>query len=387
MKITWSVPVWGERLDSSRGDLVRARGLIEALQVDGHDVRVVESVAMPGGGLVISAYRGVVRRVLPQRLALTLRDVGRWIQAQVHGRRVAAEAREQSAEVIIETQVNFAGSGALAARITGLPLVLDDCSPSSEEGVLGAGLPGLAHYVLKQQTQAASVVVVASHALGERLVEEGVPPDKLGIVPNGVDLAAYDGVDREAARKRLGLVNRCVFGFVGSFEPWHHVELLVEALARLVSDHSVHLLLVGDGPGRESALAASRHLGVSSHVTAVGAVKPAELPELVSSFDVGVLPGSNDYGHPMKLMEYAAAGLASVAPDLAAVREVVQDGVTGVLFPPGDVNALAMTLAWLVTDDRLRKCLGEYARTQVAVGASWTDRARALVSHVTPGAI
>jgi glycosyltransferase involved in cell wall biosynthesis len=112
----------------------------------------------------------------------------------------------------------------------------------------------------------------------------------------------------------------------------------------------------------------------------VGAVSSSEVPGLLSAFDVGVLPGSHDYGHPMKLVEYAAAGLASVAPDLASAREVLQHGVTGLLFPPGDVNALAATLARLATDEVLRQRLGAHARRQLAVGASWMDRARALVS-------
>ena len=267
-----------------------------------------------------------------------------------------------------------------------MPLILDDCSPSSEEVALGAGLPSLAHRILRQQTQEASVVVAPSRSVRDRLVEEGVPPDKVRIVPNGVDLAAFDGVDRAAARKRLGLANRCVFGFVGSFLPWHRVKLLVEALARVVRDHAVHLVLVGEGPELEGALAASRHLGVASCITAVGAVSPSEVPELTSSFDVGVLPGTLDYGNPMKLVEYAAAGLPSVGPDLASVREVLQDGVTGLLFPPGDVNALAIALSRLATDGTLRKSLGERAREQVAAGASWTIRARILVSYLNQDA-
>ncbi len=382
MRITWSVPVRGERVySSSRGDLVRARSLIEALRTEGHDVRVVEDAARAGARLRVSAYRNVVRRILPSRLALVLRDVGRWMHARPHAHRVAAEARKQDAEVIIETQVNFAGSGALAAQMTGLPLILDDCSPSSEEVDLGAGFPGLARRILRRQAEAASVVVAVSRAVRGRLIEEGVPGDKICIVPNGVDLAAYGGIDREAVRQRLGLAERCVLGFVGSFQPWHTVELLVKALGRLTNDHLVHLLLVGDGPELESALATAHRLSVSHRVTAFGPVPSSRVAELLVACDVGVLPGSNDYGHPMKLMEYAAAGLPSVAPDLGVVREVIQDGMTGLLFPPGDLDRLTTALTRLAADANLRRRLGECARNRVAVGASWTDRARALLAH------
>ena len=64
------------------------------------------------------------------------------------------------------------------------------------------------------------------------------------------------------------------------------------------------------------------------------------------------------------------------------MREIIQDGETGLLFPPGDENALVALLTRLIEDNDLRKRLGERARSQVTVGASWTDRARALVSHI-----
>lgn len=385
MRAVWSIPVRGERLDSSRGDLVRARYLIEALRAEGHEIHVVEDAARPGANITVSAYRGLVRRALPRRPGLILRDMGRCLHARAHGRRVAHEARVHKAEVIFETQVNFAASGALASRLTGLPLVLDDCGLSSEEVVLGAGLPSLARRVHRQQTRAASVVVTVSEALRRLLVEEdGVAPEKLRVVPNGVDPGAFESADRQATRARLGLGGKVVFGFVGSFQPWHQVELLVEAFADVAVELPSHLLLVGDGPGLEPALAAGRRLSVSGDITSTGAVPPPEVPALISSFDVGVMPASNDYGNPMKLMEYAAAGVASVAPDLAPIREVIRDGLTGLLFPPGDIGALRAALRRLATDASLRESLGERARREVASNASWAERARSLVSFVTP---
>jgi glycosyltransferase involved in cell wall biosynthesis len=385
VRAVWSIPVRGERLESSRGDLVRARYLIEALRAEGHEIHVVEDAARAGANITVSAYRGVVRRALPRRLGLILRDLGRCLHARAHGSHVAREAHVHKAEVIFETQVNFAASGALASRLTGLPLVLDDCGLSSEEVVLGAGLPPLARRAHRQLTRAASVVVTVSEELRRMLIEEdGVAPEKLRVVPNGIDPAAFESADRHATRARLGLGDMVVFGFVGSFQPWHQVELLVEAFADVVGELPSHLLLVGDGPGLEPALAAGRCLGVGGDITATGAVPPPAVAALISSFDVGVMPASNDYGNPMKLMEYAAAGLASVAPDLPPIREVIRDGLTGLLFPPGDVRALRAALKRLATDAPLRESLGERARREVAADASWADRARALVSFVTP---
>jgi glycosyltransferase involved in cell wall biosynthesis len=84
----------------------------------------------------------------------------------------------------------------------------------------------------------------------------------------------------------------------------------------------------------------------------------------------------------MKLMDYAAAGLPAVAPDLAPVREVVEDGVTGLLFPPDDVRALSLALRRLIRDPGMRRAMGERARG-VAENGSWRARARQLLSLVT----
>lgn len=380
MKITWSLPVRGERLESSRGDLVRARRLIERLRAEGHDLRVVEYATLPGASLAVSAYRRLVSRVIPRPLALILRDLGRWLESRRHARRVAWEARKQGADVILETQVGFAGSGASAARLTGLPFVLEDCSPSSEEAVLGCGLPGLAKRILRRQLAAASMVVVSTRALREILIQDGVPAKKLHVVPNGVDARAYSALDPEGVRERLGLSRQCVIGFVGSFQPWHATELVVHALAQLARWYPLHLVLVGDGPTRKSTLDAVRRLGLDSSVTAIPAVPPDRIPGLISAFHIGVLPGSNDYGHPVKLMEYAAAGIPSVAPDLPSVREVVQDGLSGLLFPPGDLGGLVAALALLIQEENLRTRLGDTARRTITAEASWSGRGRDLAS-------
>jgi len=151
-------------------------------------------------------------------------------------------------------------------------------------------------------------------------------------------------------------------------------------VAALPGGPPIHLLLVGDGPERPRVLAEAARRGLGPRLTAVGAVPPLAVAELVAACDIGALPASNDYGHPMKLLEYAAAGLPSVAPDLPPVREVVRDGETGLLFPEQDVRALTQALARLVRDEALRRRLGDRARAAAGLEASWRRRARALVA-------
>lgn len=382
MRIIWSLPVRGERLNSNRGDIIRAKCLIEAMRSEGHEVTIVEDAAQAISAFTVSTYRKIVKHILPSQIAFVLRDIGRWLQSRAHGKRVAEEALAKKAELIIETQVHFSCSGAVAVNLTGLPLILDDCSPISEESLFGVGLESLAKHTLAQQSSAASLIVVSSKKIAEMLAEEGINSDKIVIIPNGICPEDFTRIDRTAIRKRLGISNSCVVGYVGSFQPWHNVELLVKAFSQLINEYPIHLILIGDGQNLNSTMKLSQSLHVSNHITFLGEVDHSKVPELMSSFDIGVLPGSNAYGHPMKLFEYAAAGIPSIAPDLPPIREVVQDRETGLFFPPGDVNALTFQLSQLVKDNDLRKRLGEQARKRAASGVSWSDRARTILSQI-----
>ncbi len=389
MRITWSIPVWGQTLTSTRGDMVRARHLIAALRRQGHDVKVVErsgGESDAGTELMVKGYRGVVRRLLPEPAALALRDVSRYANSRAFGKRVAAEARAHRSDIIVETQINGAVSGAVAARMTGLPLVLDDCSPSCEEQEIGSGLPSVAHRVLMSQAKAATTVVATSRSVRDRLVREGLPAEKVRIVRNGVDLEAFDRADRTAIRERLGLADRCVVGFVGSFLDWHRVDLLIEAVSGVERRHALNVLLVGAGANLEPVLRQAAELGIADRVVSVGAVQPERVPAYIAAFDVGVLPDTLDYGNPMKLTEYAAASLPTVAPDRPSVREVVRRGKTGLLFAPGRSGAMAAALSRLAGDAELRQQLGSAGRQFVATNATWGALAGQLLDGVAGSA-
>ena len=385
MRIIWSLPVPGEPLGSGRGDLVRARSLIGALRSRGHEVVVVAAADRVTTATAVRSYREGVRRLLPQWGALGLRTLGRLALARAHARRVATEARTQRADLIVETQMHGVPSGARAAREAGMPLVLDDCSPPEEEVTLRTVLPGLVHRTFRQEAVAAAALTVSSKALARRLEFNGVPKEKMAVVPNGVTLEDFSVGDREATRQRMGLEGRFVVGFVGSFQPWHRVDLLLEAVAVQCTPTPIHLLLVGEGVGREAIEVHAVHLGIAERITTTGSLPSSEIPTVLAACDIGVLPGSNDYGQPMKLAEYAAAGLPAVAPNLAPVRESLQNGHTGLLFPPGDAQALSEIIACLARDAPLRTRLGKAARESVrertwANSATRMEKALAAVS-------
>lgn len=222
----------------------------------------------------------------------------------------------------------------------------------------------------------ADLVAVVSEVLRDDLMAAGVDARRIAVVPNAVDTALYrPELPSAELRVRLGLSDRLVIGFIGTFGPWHGVELLVDAFARLLAADPVRrdrwaLLLVGDGAHMETVrFEVARH-GLGGSVVTTGLVPQDDGPAHLACFDIAVAPtvpnpdGSAFFGSPTKLFEYLAMGRPIVASAIGQVTEIITDGETGLLVPAGDADALAEALARLAADPLLRARLGSAARAE-----------------------
>jgi glycosyltransferase involved in cell wall biosynthesis len=175
-------------------------------------------------------------------------------------------------------------------------------------------------------------------------------------------------------------------------KPWHGLDVLVEAFARLhARAPDARLLLVGDGPARAAVCAdlSARGLGGALHCT--GAVAPDAVPGLLTSLDVAVAPypdsgGGSFYFSPLKVYEYLAAGRAVVASRVGQLEAVIQHDVNGLLCPPGDPAALAAALEQLRSEPAVRARLGQAARANVLRRHTW-DAVAARVLELAAAAV
>ena len=138
----------------------------------------------------------------------------------------------------------------------------------------------------------ADLVIAVSDLLRHHLQEAGVRPGRIQILPNAVDTSLFrTDLDGELVRKRFHLGGRFVVGFLGTFKQWHGVDLLVEAFQRLHQvDPDMHLLLVGDGPLRESLQQKIRQATLEHAVTLAGKVAHQEVPLYLAAMNVAVAP-------------------------------------------------------------------------------------------------
>ena len=380
MKVLYAMAHSSDRLaDERAGHVVRPRQLLTALQELGHSTSVLEAAAGTGAqGAARSYWR--VRDALPDGAALVLRDTARVVQNERFGRRLLRHVAADRPDVLLETQVAFSTAGAEVAAATGVPLLLDDVSPASEdEGVYDVRLRRLARRRRTRALRVASLAVVTSERLREELLAEGVPGAKVVVVPNAVPPAALTPDPRAPElRAELGFgPEAVVVAYVGSFQPFHRVALLVEALARPDVPAEVHALAVGDGDQRREVEDLATSLGVRHRVRFTGRVPSDQVGTYLQVADVAVLPATAPYTNPMKLYDYLASGRPVVAPDQRAVTDLLGDAPAS-LFTPDSAAALAASVTELARDRERRQGMGA-AALEAAHAHTWTHRAAQLV--------
>ena len=248
--------------------------------------------------------------------------------------------------------------------------------------------------MLDEKIRAARFVVTISE-MNRRLIAGWygrAAEAKTVVIHCGVDPAIFapptDAADSAAAQGAAseGATIVCV----ASLQPQKGQAVLIDA-ARLLRDRGrqVRSVLVGEGDERPALEARIRENGLSDVVALVGSQPRDRVAALVRSADVVVQPSvvlasGKTEGIPVALMEAMAAERAVVASSLSGIPELVVDGETGVLVPPGDATALASAIESLLDDPERRRALGHAARARVLAGfdlhrttAELADRFRA----------
>jgi glycosyltransferase involved in cell wall biosynthesis len=197
-------------------------------------------------------------------------------------------------------------------------------------------------------------------------------------VPNGVDADRFcPGSGGEDLRERMGLGADPVILYVGTFRVRKGIHHLMVAFERILRDFPrARLLIVGGGRGYEPSLRSlGRDLGLQHNLILAGPVENRDLPPYYDAADCVAVPSLFE-GMPLVVLEAMASARPVVASRVGGIPDVIEDGVTGHLVPPGDTDALARSILGVLSDPEGAHRMGELAREHVRDRHGWDRIAR-----------
>ena len=229
--------------------------------------------------------------------------------------------------------------------------------------------------VLTKNLLAAEDLCSTSQAMADQTHEVArAKLPSIHVTPFGVDLDKFKPTDNPEGFSEKDTV---VIGTVKKLEDKYGVDILLRSFARSRKlmqtrgdERSLRLLIVGDGPNRESLEELSQHLGVCDVTTFVGAVPHSEVPNYLAKLDIYVA-ASRYESFGVAIIEASACGKPVIVSDVGGLPEVVRHRETGFVFPEDEVDSFARAMEMLVKNPEKRKEMGENGRSYVAARYSW----------------
>lgn len=295
------------------------------------------------------------------------------------------------ADVLIFRKHDFNVGPFWTGKATGIPVVLEINSLRSLEIKLRrqwAVARWPTRLVENFTITSADAIFTVSKPIFDKIrpLVDGKP---LRVVQNGVDCEYFDPrkYSKTEAKKKLGLENKTVIGYVGSFMPWHDLDTTIATLSVLRGvDVNYHLVLIGHGVDYERIQKKVADKRLKEAVTFIGGVPHKEIGPFLAAFDFALMsyPCIGDfYFSPLKMFEYLAMGLTVVATNIGQIGEIITHGKNGILVdnPTPENFAKAIRLG-----TRNQKKISFQARKLVTENYSW-DRNTEKIIEIAQRAI
>jgi len=308
-----------------------------------------------------------------------------WREIGAFARRIGSVARMWQPDVLHAHSPALGGLAALrAGRKLGLPVVYEirafweDAAAGNGTGSEGSLRYRLTRALEDRVLQGADAIVTICQGLRNDLIGRGNAPERITIMPNGVDLALFGQplVRDVAFAQSLGLGSGPVIGFLGSFYPYEGLDDLIAAMPTILAARAdARLLLVGGGPAEADLRAQAAASSAAAAIYFAGRVPHHEVGRYYALVDVVCYPRKamrlTDLVTPLKPLEAMAQGKLVAASAVGGHRELIEDGVTGTLFPANDPAGLAAVMAALLADTGQWDERRSVARAHVGRAHDW----------------
>jgi glycosyltransferase involved in cell wall biosynthesis len=242
-----------------------------------------------------------------------------------------------------------------------------------------------ARQIERLQIQYPSKVYVVSSALKEYYSRYVTFTEKIIVAPNSVNIKNLK-ISQELKKQiilRYSLQGKTIIGFVGSMFPYHGVDILIKAFSEINRNRKdTVLLIVGDGAILPDLMQFALQLKVEKHIVFTGAIPHSDVFSYIDLMDITVMAKSNWYGSPVKIFEYGAMKKAIVAPDIAPIRDVMENEKDGLLVNP-DHSELATAIERLINDMGLRKKMALEFHEKIIENYTWDKFVQGLIGSIS----
>jgi glycosyltransferase involved in cell wall biosynthesis len=343
------------------GPAIHVLLLSSRLRALGHETILVKGTEAPSEGDMLHLARDLeVRPVVVPQLG---REIRWWDDAVAFWKLLLLIRRERPD--IVHTHTAKAGMlGRVAAWLAGVPLVVHTFHGHVFHGYFSPWRTRLFVAIERWLARRTHRLVAVSARVRDEVLAHGVGrPDRFHVLPVGLDLGRFAECDpqRGELRAELGLApDAPLVGIVARLVPIKRHELFLTAAAAVARQVTAcRFLVVGDGERRHVLEHLARELGIADRVLFLGWRR--DLERIYADLDVAVLTSANE-GSPVSLIEAMASGVPVVGPRVGGVPDVIDDGTTGMIAPPGDADAVAARILRLLGDVELRRKMGAAAR-------------------------
>ena len=223
----------------------------------------------------------------------------------------------------------------------------------------------------------ADKVTVICEGLKNDLIGRGISPQKIEVIPNGVDSEEFQPVERDLdLARQLNLQGCIVFGYIGTFFLFEGLELLIQAAKQATTDNKdMRFLIVGGGRQEDVLKKMAKELEVEDKVIFVGRIKHDSIKRYYSVIDAFVYPRVSkritELVTPLKPLESMAMGKLVLGSDVGGIKELVSDGENGVLFEKENVNSLVEKIHYIARNFDSLDQIRENARKYVIAERNW----------------
>ncbi len=366
---------------------IHIKEMVSAFRLLGHKVKVIGPVGEVAENKVskkVSLLSRLKSRVPP--LFYEILEVAYNVYGYLIMRK---EILREKPDFIYDRYMIFNASCVLIGKRYGIPVFLEVNAPLAleryEQPDEKLYLKRLAFFLEKWICSNSFRTIAVSTPLKNYLVSIGVPDKRILVMPNGVDPEKFKpkGEKNEELLRKCGFCEEdIIIGFLGILRPWHGIEILLDAFRQAAMQiKNLKLLIIGDGPIRFEIEQRIQRLGIHEKVYISGTIPHTIVPHYVNLFDIAISPKATFYSSPMKILEYMALRKAVIAPNTKNIRDILTNGVDGLLFSGSHHEELKKCIIKLAQNLGLRRKLGEAARKKIIEKRNWKNIAQ-LISQM-----